>query len=108
DLYYVDHQANGAIHRIVEGQNASPTAVLEATPTSSPTTPLLVSFDASDSSDPDGDPLSYAWDLDGDGSYDDGTGATIQRTYTEPQSLTVKVRVRAGNGGQASEAVTIH
>jgi hypothetical protein len=35
------------------------------------TTPLAVSFDGSSSDDPDGDTLSYAWDLDGDGKVDD-------------------------------------
>jgi glucose/arabinose dehydrogenase len=107
DLYYVDHQSNGAIHRIVQGTNASPVADLQAAPTSGPT-PLQVSFDATGSTDPDDDPLSYAWDLDGDGSYDDGFSAEVQRTYSSPQSVTVKVRVRDGNGGQDTESVVIH
>ena len=39
-------------------------------------------FDASETTDPNDETLTYAWDLDGDGAYDDGTGVTISRTYT--------------------------
>ena len=38
--------------------------------------PLTVQFDASGSTDPNNDALQYAWDLDGDGAYDDSTAAT--------------------------------
>lgn len=59
-------------------------------------TPLNVEFDASGSTDPDlgaGDQLHYAWDLDGDGEFDDGTGATAAAEYTEAKNVTAKVRV---------------
>ncbi|MGH3132546.1 MAG: LamG-like jellyroll fold domain-containing protein, partial [Gaiellaceae bacterium] len=71
-LYYVD-VATGTIRRIdFFGSNQPPTAVASAAPTSGPV-PLTVAFDGSGSSDPDGSIASYAWDLDGDGQFDDST-----------------------------------
>ncbi|HEX9762822.1 MAG TPA: PQQ-dependent sugar dehydrogenase, partial [Acidimicrobiia bacterium] len=58
-----------------------PQADIDANPTSGDA-PLLVDFDGSGSSDPDDETLAYAWDLDNDGQFDDGTGTTAQRTYS--------------------------
>ncbi len=56
--------------------------------------PAAVRFDASGSSDPDaGDRLTYAWDLDGDGSFDDAEGPTASRTYRRTGWLRPAVRV---------------
>ena len=52
------------------------------------------------SSDPDvGDPLGYAWDLDGDGLFDDATGAVILQAWNTPVSgfVGLKVTDAAGN-----------
>jgi glucose/arabinose dehydrogenase len=81
DLYYADFDG-GTIHRIsFNAGNSPPQAVATATP-SNGHSPLLVQFDASDSSDPDGDTLSYDWDLDGDGQFDDSTIVNPSRTYS--------------------------
>lgn len=60
--------------------------------------PLTVQFDASESMDPDGEIVEYEWDLDGDGSYDDGNEVTSEYTYTQYGTYTVKLRVTDNNG----------
>lgn len=85
--------------------NQAPTAQLSADTTYGPA-PLTVHFDASGSTDPDlgsGDSIHYAWDLDGDGEFDDGTGATAEHEYTEEVNVTAKVRV-SDDFGHASVA----
>ncbi len=96
DVVYADFD-RGEIRRIhYYGPNVPPTAAFSATPTSG-TAPLTVAFDASDSSDPNDEPLVYEWDLDGDGAFDDGVGQTISRTYGVG-NVTVGLRVRDGLG----------
>ena len=63
--------------------NGQPVARATANRTSG-SVPLTVQFDGRTSSDPDGDPLSFAWELDGDGAYDDGTSATPSFGYPPP------------------------
>jgi glucose/arabinose dehydrogenase len=76
--------------------NQAPDAQLAA---SSPTygeVPLEVDLNASGSTDPDipdGDALHYAWDLDGDGEFDDGTEPVESYEYTDASNVTAKVRV---------------
>ncbi len=96
DLYYVD-MGGGTIRRIRGSfSNEAPTAVAGATP-SSGAVPLPVAFDGRASTDPNaGTTLTYAWDLDGDGEFDDSTSATPSRTYTSPGVVTVRLRVSDG------------
>ncbi len=93
ELWYVD-LFGGKIHRIgYSSTNSPPSAAFTATPTSGDP-PLAVSFDARMSSDADpGDVVTYAWDLDGDGDLDDGTGSTATFTYDIPGARTVRLRV---------------
>ena len=54
---------------------------------------------AATGSDADGDALTYAWDLDNDGEFDDATGQTASfsaATIDGPASRTVRVRVSDG------------
>jgi PKD repeat protein len=55
-------------------------------------------FFTSSSSDPDGAIASQAWDLDGDGAFDDGTRPTAQMAYSTAGPRIVSLRVMDGNG----------
>ncbi len=59
------------------------------------------------STDSDGTIASRAWDLNGDGQYDDGTGATADRTFTLAGSYTVGLRVTDDDGATATKTVTV-
>ncbi|HEY0680778.1 MAG TPA: PQQ-dependent sugar dehydrogenase [Steroidobacter sp.] len=105
DLFYVD--LGGTIRRIrYFSANQPPVAVASANPTSG-AAPLTVSFNGSASSDPDGDVLTYAWDLDGDGAFDDAAAATASFTYTQPGTYIATLRVTDTSGSTGTSAVTI-
>jgi glucose/arabinose dehydrogenase/PKD repeat protein len=106
-LYYVD-LPGGTIRRIdyTAGVNQPPVAVAKATPTSGPVG-MTVSFDGRSSSDPNGDTLTYAWDLDGDGALNDSTAPTPSWTYNAAGSYRVTLRVSDGKGGTATDTITI-
>jgi glucose/arabinose dehydrogenase len=107
DLYYVDFGI-GALHRITyAGANTPPTAVAHATPTGGDV-PLNVQFDGSESSDPDpGATLFYAWDLDGDGEYDDADIVNPLYTYGTIGSVTVGLRVTDDHGATSTDTIVI-
>jgi uncharacterized repeat protein (TIGR01451 family) len=105
-LYYADFDG-GTIRRIAYSANQPPIAVATGTPTNGPA-PLSVNFDGSGSSDPEGGLLSYAWDLDGDGGFDDSIAAQPTYTYTQPGTYNVRLRVTDAQGQPATSApVTI-
>ncbi|SNR17253.1 PKD domain-containing protein [Tenacibaculum jejuense] len=66
--------------------------------------PLLVQFDASSSTDPDGDVLTYTWDF-GDGNT--ATGETIAYEFLQPNSYNVILTVSDGVL-QDSKSITIN
>jgi PKD repeat protein len=107
DLFYAD-LLGGAIRRIHYTQgNQQPRAAVGASPTNGPT-PLTVDFNAGFSTDPDpGDTISYAWDLDGDGAYDDGTGPNARYTYSTAGSYLAGVKVTDNHGASATDSIAI-
>jgi dipeptidyl aminopeptidase/acylaminoacyl peptidase len=101
----VDREGNrssATIAYTVVRPNVPPAASFTFSP-SSPTSEDIVSFDASGSSDPDGDPLTYSWVVDGTAA---GTTATISRTLPAG-SHTVQLTVSDGRGGSSTSSATV-
>ncbi|WP_214323494.1 ThuA domain-containing protein [Nonomuraea sediminis] len=90
-LYRIDYSAGAR----------SPVAKATADHTDGPA-PLAVQFDGSASYDPDGDPLTYAWDFDGDGTFD-STEAKPSHTYAKGKyTAQLKVTDATGKEGFAN------
>jgi glucose/arabinose dehydrogenase len=106
-LYFADLN-NGRISKITYTVgNRPPAAVAKATPSNGPA-PLQVQLSASDSSDPDaGDTLSYAWDLDEDGQFDDSTAVSPTHTFSTSGPHVASVEVTDNHGATGTAAVTI-
>jgi glucose/arabinose dehydrogenase len=109
DLYLLDVR-EGVLHRIhYDATNSPPVANIVATPTSG-LPPLTVTLDGRGSSDPDpGATVRFAWDVDNDGSFDDGTAATRQVTFSTRGSKTVRLKVIDDHGASnvASTVVNV-
>ncbi|TFV61462.1 PKD domain-containing protein [Mycobacterium sp. PS03-16] len=90
------------------GGNRGPTAVLDASQTSTDATSLTVDFSGLQSTDPDGDTLSYRWDF-GDG--DTSTAAAPTKTFTTSgaySTYTVTLTVSDGEKiSRATQTVTV-
>jgi glucose/arabinose dehydrogenase/PKD repeat protein len=105
-LYFADLD-DGQIRRIAHADgNQAPVADAEADPENG-AGPLLVQFDASNSSDPDGDPLEYAWDLDDDGEFNDSTEASPSYEYVDSGVHVATVRVSDPDGASDTDSVSI-
>ncbi|WP_432050656.1 ThuA domain-containing protein [Verrucosispora sp. NA02020] len=114
-LYVLDYgtgwfngDANSALYRIEYARDGrAPRAVVSATPTSG-VAPLTVQFSSAGSLDPDGDPFSYAWDFDNNGTTD-STAPNPSHTYTTNgvRTPTLTVRDSTGKTGTASTVVTV-
>ncbi|HEX6232807.1 MAG TPA: ricin-type beta-trefoil lectin domain protein [Jiangellaceae bacterium] len=106
DIFAVDYDNGRIVRYVYSATNNPPTAQIKAEPTSG-LAPLTVAFDARSSHDADGDPLTYAWDLDGDGQYDDSTSPTVQHTYTTNGRVVVGLQVTDSKGARATATATI-
>ncbi len=116
DLYYLSlgidgvgsfEERGGSLRRIHFARgNRMPRAVLDADRTWGGL-PLTVALDAGASSDPDGDDLTYEWDLDDDREFDDATGRRASWTYEDDRDVLVHVRVGDGQASDASDVATL-
>ncbi|MFI5928599.1 ThuA domain-containing protein [Micromonospora sp. NPDC051543] len=114
-LYVLDYgtgwfngDANSALYRIEYARGGrAPVPKVTATPTSG-TAPLTVAFSSAGTLDPDGDPFTYAWDFDNNGTTD-STAANPSFTYTTngTRSPTLTVRDTTGKTATASVVVTV-
>src|SRR5690606_33941941 len=83
--------------------NARPTADFTFAP-EEPNVGQTITFDASASSDPDDDPLTYNWDF-GDGTSDEG--AVVHKTYDAAGQYQVQLVVRDELGAEDTLTRTI-
>jgi glucose/arabinose dehydrogenase len=120
-LYYAslfgEDFSDGAIHRITYAPDA-PRARISADKQYG-STPLEVTFSASGSTDPQGKPLEYEWDLNGDGIFETIGGATRSRTYTQAElekaesegetgNVVVSLRVKDSEGLSNTAKLTVY
>lgn len=111
DLFFVDIN-NGRIGRISwdanpAQRNLAPSAAIALDAGSDVDgPPRTISFTASNSIDPESGVLTYAWDLDGDGDFDDATGSMASSTYSvvDAQPLRIEVEVQVVDPTGASDA----
>ncbi|MCB1219507.1 MAG: PKD domain-containing protein [Planctomycetales bacterium] len=94
------------------GGNQSPNAVLAARAAAqvqlSGEVPFTVNLDGSGSTDPDGMIVDYAWDFDGDGTFDrNGSAPSVNHTYEEAGTFNVVLRVTDDGGATDTDFAVI-
>jgi glucose/arabinose dehydrogenase len=110
-LYYAslfgEGFSKGAVHRITYALGA-PTAKLTADTQYSADVEHEFELDAGGSSDPDGKPLLFEWDLDGNGSFETKGGETHTVKFTEAKNVIVSVRVEDEEGLTNTAKLTLY
>ncbi|WP_284251665.1 PQQ-dependent sugar dehydrogenase [Litorihabitans aurantiacus] len=87
-------------------ENKSPVAIATADPASSATAPVTVTFDGSQSYDPEGEELTYEWDFDRDGTFD-AEGVSAQETFEQVGTYAVTLRVTDPQGKSTATSTVV-
>ena len=108
DLLWIDEDASNVkrVRWVGNPANRAPTAAVQADSTSG-ARPLTVHFSGAGSTDPDGDVLTYQWDLDGDGALDDSTARSPTFTYSTRGTYNVTLRVTDTTGASDTDTAAI-
>ncbi|MEA2123312.1 MAG: hypothetical protein QOI80_94, partial [Solirubrobacteraceae bacterium] len=100
-----DNGGTNTITHTVTVTNRAPHAAMDVSATPVPTG-QTVTF-TSTSTDPDGSVASRAWDLNDDGQFDDGAGATASRSYATAGTYTVRLRATDDEGATDIATATV-
>lgn len=87
------------------GANQPPDASFSYSP-EDPRAGQSIRFESS-SCDPDGELVRHAWDLDGDGAYDDAEGPVVSQTFSGSGARTVGLEVTAEGGETDTQRRTV-
>ena len=98
-----NEQQPGTASLTIRAENTPPVAVARASPTYG-SSPLTVTFDGSQSYDPDGDIASYRWDF-GDGDLE--SSAIARHQYVDVQSYTAVLTVTDDKGAKGSGEIPV-
>jgi PKD repeat protein len=98
DFHYIDITDQGG--------NDPPVARFTWSP-NNPDEEETVNFDASDSDDPDGTIISYTWDFDNDGAYDDATGEYATYSWPDSGNYIIRLKVKDNDDAVDTKSSTI-
>lgn len=107
-----DTNGNPITHETFDGyfKNVGPGQIPVANFTYWPIEPLInenVTFDASESSDPDGSIADYAWDFETNGTID-AHGVIVTHAYSKSQNYAVTLTVTDNDGIKSSKEITLY
>ena len=81
---------------VTVGPSNRPPVIVFTVSTNTPSVESTVTFDATGSSDPDGDPMAFTWDF---GDHSKTTGPLVTHTFHQINGFTVTLTVADNHGG---------
>ncbi|WP_405147553.1 PQQ-dependent sugar dehydrogenase [Sphaerisporangium sp. NBC_01403] len=103
---YFSGAADAGLYKINYVQGGRSPVAVASSDKDNGLTPLTVAFSSAGSSDPDGDPLTYAWDFDNNGATD-STAANPSFTYTTNGDKRARLTVNDGTGRTGTTLIPV-